>query len=137
MLGIWACGTLRAPLSGIFLQRKEGCRKPVLGVWACGRSGRKISWQITVSLVFRHPSSKLSHNWLRHRTGSPNFRASAHRSCQRPPKGLGTDQTPGAAEFTPYRKATLGVWVPQSEHRFPAPSSKRKDVVNRCLEFGY
>ena len=22
-----------------------------------------------------------------------------------------------------------------SEHRFPAPSSKRKDVVNRCLEF--
>ena len=24
---------------------------------------------------------------------------------------------------------------PHSEHRFPAPSSKRKDVVNLCLEF--
>ena len=23
-----------------------------------------------------------------------------------------------------------------SEHRFPAPSSRRKDVVNQCLEFG-
>ena len=25
---------------------------------------------------------------------------------------------------------------PHSEHRFPAPSSKRKDVVNQCLESG-
>ena len=29
-----ACATLRASLSGTFLQ---GCRKPVLGVWACAR----------------------------------------------------------------------------------------------------
>ena len=26
--------------------------------------------------------------------------------------------------------------VSYSEHRFPAPSSKRKNVVNQCLEFG-
>ena len=36
------------------------------------------------------------------------------------------------------RNVSVGTgWAAHSEHRFPAPSSWRKDVVNQCLEFSW
>ena len=47
--------------------------------------------------------------------------------------------TPNQTIYKKNRKKNSGsrqsVPEPHSEHRFPAPSSKRKDVANQCLEF--